>query len=211
MLSILLAFGIDAGWEGRNAANDRDRFLHSLVGDFETNAQRLDSLEAVHQRGLDASLALLAMSGPDAVAENPAMIGQLLSAVMRHPTFAPVTGTVNALVLGGQLNSIEGDSLKAELASWEQHLRDYSEDEIWGAEDVRVRLLPFLSSRIPVTMGYASNDRFDADYQGLLRSVEFGNHLTVRAHRTGVILDQTGELRARITRMIDLARQELER
>jgi len=129
---------------------------------------------------------------------------------MHHPTYAPVTGTIDALAQGGFLNLLGSDSLEAELASWDEELRDYAEDESWGAEDVRVRLVPYLGARVPLLMGFASNDRFAADYVALLRDIEFANHMTVRAHRTRVILEQVGELRAKIDRIVELARRELE-
>lgn len=207
--SILLAFGIDAWWDGRSTAHERSRYLAALVDDFTVNAERLDSLEAIHAQTLDVALTLLAMSGPDAQVSDTSGVATLLRGVMRQPTYAPVTGTIDALVQAGYLNRIGNDSLEAELASWDEELRDYAEDEAWGAEDVRVRLVPFLSERVPLLMGFASNDPFAADYVGLLRNVEFANYLTVRAHRTGVILNQVEPLRAKIERIVRLARSEL--
>ena len=209
MASILLAFGIDAWWEGRGTAQERTRYLQALVADFTVNGQRLDSLEVIHRRGADVALTLLNMSGPDAQITDTSEFATLLVDVQRHPTYAPATGTIDALAQAGYLNLLGSDSLEAELASWDEELRDYAEDEAWGAEDVRVRLVPFLGARVPLLMGAASNDRFPADYVGLLRDIEFANHMTVRAHRTRIILGQVGALRAKIERIVELAGQEL--
>ena len=61
-------------------------------------------------------------------------------------TYDPVTGSTEALVVGGRLASISSDSLRLALASWPEQLRDLREDEVWMIEYR-------LSNGLPISFG----------------------------------------------------------
>ena len=65
VVSILLAFGIQAWWEGRQEINREQRMLGALVAEFEENAEVLEEAQQVYRRYYSEALRLLELIGRD--------------------------------------------------------------------------------------------------------------------------------------------------
>lgn len=70
VVSILLAFGIDAWWDDRGRAEEERTLITDLEVEFQANLQTLDSLVARHKR-FPVLIAALGSTSPDEIAAIP--------------------------------------------------------------------------------------------------------------------------------------------
>ena len=61
--SILLSFGIEAGWSERQEREDEAEAIAQLATDFDANAARLATIRSMHEQALDANYEILALAG----------------------------------------------------------------------------------------------------------------------------------------------------
>lgn len=140
VLSILLAFAIDAWWTEKKEGDVEYVAIQALRSDFiasrEQMAVVLGSLESarVHfARFQSATPAELAEIDPDA-------IQPILSGLAKNHTFDPVSATLDALANDGRLGLISHPQLLRQLSNWRTEL-DNIEDISFElrAESVLVR------------------------------------------------------------------------
>ena len=178
VLSILLAFGIDAWWERRGEAQSEREALEALADDFAAadsvlglRVLAIDSAAAAAQRIID-------LVGPNAGAEEADSLPVLIPRIIRRPTFEPPMGTLDALLGSGELRLIRNAELKAALASFPSELEGMAETQDFGSDVVFGMLLPFLNTQVPMLeyglMARGESD-FIADPIALVRSLEFEN------------------------------------
>lgn len=96
-MSILLAFAIQAGWEGRRDAEQREAILLGLASDFSASAPRLESMSAYNSTRLEASerLILLARAG-EVSSDLAATVDTLVTDTYWGSVFQPARGTLDA-------------------------------------------------------------------------------------------------------------------
>ncbi len=140
VLSILLAFAIDAWWTEKKEGDVEHVAIQALRSDFiasrEQMAVVLGSLESarVHFASFQsATPAELAEIDPDA-------IQPILSGLTKNHTFDPVSATLDALANDGRLGLISNPQLLRQLSNWRTEL-DNIEDISFElrAESVLVR------------------------------------------------------------------------
>lgn len=144
--SILLAFGIDALWESRGERIAEDRLLSSLAVEFRVNKDRLRGNLRFSADIEAAAIAALELAAEPTIDVSPDSVDHLLLNVSWAQPTQWVTGTVDAVVLGGDLVLIESQQLRSELTAWRQAL-----DLVKVAEDVAMqfvneRWFPFLTT-----------------------------------------------------------------
>ena len=81
ILSILLAFAIDAGWDAFRERNQEKAFLESLLDDFEETRSRIDASTDVHMRFINFARQLLEFHGGDTPDIEPDALETMLGAV----------------------------------------------------------------------------------------------------------------------------------
>ena len=117
VLSILLAFGIEAWWSARGERHAEVEALQGLRDDFVENLGRLASGKSEHVEIRDASVRLLAMTGPDADPPvSDLVMDTLVMALIGGPKVFPVTATYDALIASGRIELLESPALRLELA-----------------------------------------------------------------------------------------------
>ncbi len=140
VMSILLAFAIDAWWTERKENEVEHIALLALHDDFMASQKQmarvllsLDSAQTDFALFRSATTAELTENDPD---KNI----RFLSAIVMNHTFDPVTATLDALANDGRLGLIGDTQLLAQLSSWQREL-DNIEDISFElrAESVRVR------------------------------------------------------------------------
>lgn len=135
VVGVIIAFGVDARWEDYLERREELRTLRSLRVEMLENGSRLEQAIQVRMGARNAGRTLLDMTGPGAQPQLISIVDSLLLATsMGVATYDPVTGSTDALVVGGRLASISNDSLRLALASWPEQLRDLREDEVWMIE-----------------------------------------------------------------------------
>ena len=140
VLSILLAFAIDAWWAEKKESEVEHVALQALRSDFAASREQMtvvrQSLEGARldvARFQSATPAELTEIAPDA-------IRSILTGLVKNRTFDPVTATLDALANDGRLGLISDTQLLRQLSKWQKDL-DNIEDISFElrAESVLVR------------------------------------------------------------------------
>ena len=118
VVSILLAFGIDAWWERRQEDKREEALLTGLLDDFRSSREQLiDRLELAGRiaEGIEGFL-----SATDEFTPNrrlPVAEPSILAA-LSTPTYEPATSTLDAALASGDLEFIDNQRIRRELADW---------------------------------------------------------------------------------------------
>ncbi|MEC7725820.1 MAG: hypothetical protein VYD05_09925 [Planctomycetota bacterium] len=91
MLSILVAFGLDAWWDYAKQRNAETDHLRALLIDFEQTRAGMEATIAHGERIVEHAKALSAAIDADA-APTDARMDAMLFELMSLPTFEPVVG-----------------------------------------------------------------------------------------------------------------------
>jgi Family of unknown function (DUF6090) len=135
VVGVMIAFGVDARWEDSRERREEVRILRSLQTEMVENGLRLKQVVGVRMSARDGAETLFDITGPGAQPQLSSVVDSLLAVTSTGvATYDPLTGSTDALILGGQLASISNDSLRLALASWPEQLRDLREDEVWLIE-----------------------------------------------------------------------------
>jgi hypothetical protein len=191
VLSILLAFGIEAGWNQRNDRVSEAEALQGLRDDFAENVTRLAESRGEHTEIRDAAIRVLALTGPNAEGVPDLVMDSLVMTLIGGPKVFAVTATYDALIASGRIDLLQSSSLRRELATWSAALADLGEEEREAFAQMDQRLLPFLWDYVPIVTldinvlpDYADVDvqpsRFSRRYRDLLQSRRFENHVEER-------------------------------
>ncbi len=144
--SILMAFGIQAWWDGRSSRDLRVATLERLLADFEGTHSYLGAIIGSNQRTLDShELLIVALEG-DTGPSRVLISDTLLLAALASPTYNPPRASVEMALATGRLTALEDEPLRRLLAEWLQDLDDTAEDELAASEVVEERIVPLLAS-----------------------------------------------------------------
>jgi hypothetical protein len=147
IVSILLAFGIDAWWGERQERAEEREALAQLESDLRANASQLDTVRHYHQRALDASYEILARAGLGGEPLGGASTAELVLHVGSAWNYDPVLGGINSLIQSGKLGILQNDSLRVAIAGWPDIVRDLNGDENQQQANTFDRLRPYLMTR----------------------------------------------------------------
>ena len=176
-VGILLAFALDAWWDGRLAARQEQLHLRALAADFQQNADRLKALIEL-QDSVSASCRRLLAIAQGREKDSSAAIQDLMRMVFNSSRYEPVMGAYEALVNSGGLTLIRDEALRSALAEFAAQVRgDYAErfsDAHYFAfthEFVGRLRFAELEAGVPAQPG---------DYAGLLADPRFQEFLLLR-------------------------------
>lgn len=128
LVSILLAFSIDAWWDSRIEQHREREQLVSMLAEFKADLTGLDSvLTSIqgHAQNIDALIALL-KAADDETVQVP---GPLLGSAITWRTSDVSTSALDALMASGDLNLLRNTELRTNLAGFPAFLSDVREDE----------------------------------------------------------------------------------
>ena len=148
--SILLAFGIQAWWDGLQERDEEQRILASLKTEFEQTRSDLAywiSLHGKAEQNTRLLAELLDSAAPGAQLQVP---DTLIAALLLGPTFDPVTATLDALS-AGQLSIIRSTDLRLALATWPSRLFDARDEEYQARDFIDGQLIPRLVEESDLT------------------------------------------------------------
>lgn len=216
IISILLAFSIDAAWEARSERSRERQALGDLEVDFlETREQ--------FQGGGDffvSRLTSLEVLGAVATSQTPApsrdSLNVLLGQIIWFNKLDPVTSTLDALKGSGDIGVLRSERLRTLLAAWDSHLRDFGEDEAVLARSTFVDLWGWYRRGPPMANPFgvlpeAVLSQDSVDILPYLTTREFQNLV---AQQYGLQLAVSGGLAATnslIAEILDVIGTELER
>ena len=148
--SILLAFGIDAWWEGRDEARREQRHLAALFAEFEQNAALLqEAREYYEARYMDALRLLEAVDGSVLEADDP-KLESALGGLLASRSFHLESGAHDALLNSGELDLIRDERLRNRLAAWPSYVVEWAEEQEAVFTYVGETIAPFLRSTVRI-------------------------------------------------------------
>jgi hypothetical protein len=225
VVSILLAFGIEAWWQDRNEAILEQRLLTALLVEFEQNGALLRQSREVYEQYYTDAIRVL-----DLIAEDPATIDAaelegLFGSLLASQTFHLESGTLNGLLASGEMSLIRDETLRNRLAAWPSYAGEWSEEEEAVFNLVGESLIPYLSERMllrsinrtfpPFSDGQAprsappgSNET--ASMASVVASTEFDNLVYRKANGTWHAMRDGETLRAQLSEIIELIRRNLD-
>lgn len=195
VISILLAFAIDAWWDDQQDRRTERYAVQRLTIEFEENLRQLEAKRKKHAKSLRATEALLAMTGPDQSGiADISVIGPLLVQCLTNATFDPRLGTLNSLVSSGDLVLIQDIELQSMLTEWPSAAQNLLEWQRIERENTEQYLLPFTLDFVAwpdvmVEIGAADFDymddsyvasRFESDFPRLFSTLRFEGMLNNR-------------------------------
>lgn len=209
--SILVAFGIDAGWSERQERAAERAAIGQLSADFAVNAARLDTIRAIHEAALAASYQILALAGLGGDAEGTRVTGELVRNAFRVWTYDPVLGGINSLIQSGNLGILRNDALRVAIAGWPDLVQDLKEEEERERVTVFERLAPYLEEQGLMLDVLADAGRLDAlgskpppDLSALVVDSLYLQMVAWRANNLQNVLAEVDMLDASIVRIREL-------
>jgi hypothetical protein len=160
IISILLAFLIDAWWNDRLEDQREREQLTAMRIEFAESLLALGSLrESVkhHASNIDQFISLLKTSEDKPVSISADLIG---SSIMWR-TSDVSTSALDSLIASGGLNHLDNQLLKANLAKLPASLLDLTEDEVLAMNFAETIMADYLVKNGLAEVAYANRIKFD--------------------------------------------------
>jgi hypothetical protein len=161
VVSILLAFAIDAWWQERAERKQEAALLVGLHADFRASQDHLERWLVGTRKILDATTALLDQVSRAEIGDEVTVPLELIVGAIGAPTYSPVDSTLEAAISSGQIDLIEDSEIRNVLATWRQQLADTTEDELLIREIVVHHLVPELSEEVRLAAAFDFNTLVD--------------------------------------------------
>ena len=183
--SILLAFAIDAWWDGVQERAEEREILSALRAEFEANQKVLAQTAERHRRALNAMQDIVSASKSD-IAVHAASLGPLFRRALSTPHYNPATGALAATIGSGRLRLVRNVELKIRLAGWNAVISDLVLDEQTRRDSVTHAIRPAFAE---FGIGGADSETMtEADFNEALRSKRVLAHLRGQVHRVAHLL-----------------------
>jgi len=148
VLSILLAFAIDAWWQDRAEYREETSALRALRDEFEANREVLARFIAFHSDLHSSALAVLQLAADPnaeiAAEEVDRMIGDI---AWWGSLVSFESAALDAVILGAKLDLLDNEELRRMLADWRSELASTSSQNTQEFEHFYGSLLPILRPR----------------------------------------------------------------
>lgn len=137
VVSILLAFSIQAWWDERQEQIEVQEMLQGVIEDFDTSKKYIDSYRSFAVARQTAALSLMEIGLDPSVEPDRENIDRMLSELDGFWTVVPViTGSVDTLALSGNLALVENEEVRTMLSVLRTDIEQYrlatkSEYEFW--------------------------------------------------------------------------------
>lgn len=147
VVSILLAFAIDAMWAEHQTEQEEQSALKALKTEYTENLAQLDMVISYHLNAREAVAKLFNLSEAEIRKLSQSQISDMMLSTSNPVTFDPILGTSKSLVDSGKLGIIQDQALRSSITTFINIIVDIEEDEFFmreGALDIW---------RVEVTLG----------------------------------------------------------
>jgi hypothetical protein len=142
--SILLAFGLQAWWEGRRERRDEQELVFAFTAEFDGVEAELDRAREVHQARRESTAELIRLIDQGTPLPGADSLWSLMRAAGRATTLDPPNGVLSSALGAGSLTLIQNDSLRVLLASWPRLVSDHAGTEGNAHAWINAQLRPWL-------------------------------------------------------------------
>jgi hypothetical protein len=147
VLSILLAFAIDAWWDDRGERKAEVVLLKRLQADFSEVRSMLEVTKQDHADTHDACIALLEYKVGEPLPTSPLVDAMVAKVFIASRTFNPGAGAVAAFLNSDSSRRVRNQPLAALLLAWSGLVEELQEEEAQLQKGVSERWTPYLASR----------------------------------------------------------------
>ena len=166
IVSILIAFGLDAWWDRSVERRDFVDDLANVELELATNIAAVAAAVEFQARAMASIDVLLdhaaatpvgaPMSVPDTV---------ILQAFVSTPSYDPSTGAIDALIASGRLSDLDDAELKSILTDFRTAVLDIREDELGARSAAHDRVLPLFWDSPAIASAFAKvNEIYDEGF-----------------------------------------------
>jgi hypothetical protein len=229
LVSILIAFGIDAAWQRSGEREEESRILSALHAEFVVNQQILADKTAFHAALRAAAFDLLEAARPGAPSVQASSVDEMIGRLTWWGGFWVFeSASLDAVILGGNLDVIRNEGLRTLLTGWRAAVEQTERQEAPELTHAYDTWLPYLKSNTNmaqlgnVSTGIPGGDApswYEAlpdpmphvDNRPLLDDPEFLNTLVERLWLEDSVLKQYSLLEARVNELLDALEREIQR
>ena len=229
VVSILLAFWIDASWDQWQERREEQRILGSLQNELRSNQAKLIRMTQFHKDVEHAIRLLLSEAALPASTLSDDEIDTLIGTASWFDTSSTFEmSAVDAVVLGGSLSIIDNESLRHRITGWSRDVAEVMRTEAQDYDTFSDVWMPFLRDNaylsqihnaIDVQPGTGEEDYVPdlplgphvTEHSNLLGDRGFQNVLLHRLWVQGDILNEYEQIEPELTNLIELLTAELER
>jgi len=134
VLSILLAFAIDAWWDERQERSEEKEVLKSIYVEFKTNRDDAAAVILTHERAIRSIAQLLQLTADEILMMSSDLVEETIGFFATPATFDAVRGSVDALTSSGKLRILQDRELREALMTFVTILDDAIEDRNYMAQ-----------------------------------------------------------------------------
>lgn len=160
VVSILLAFAIDAWWDEYLEKRREDKQLVAMREEFIASSIAIDEiLESIkqHASGVDELISTLKSVESGSIT----VPGELLGYAIGWRTSDVSTSTLDTLIASGDLNLLENENLRRDLAGFPAFLLNLTEDELMAMEFAESIMASFMAREGLAEAAYANRPGFN--------------------------------------------------
>jgi hypothetical protein len=220
VVSILLAFAIDAWWEERGERQAEIALLERLRTDFSEIQAALAVVEEEHRAASEACLFFMNATAGETLPTTPEVDRKVALVFLASRTFNPGSGAVAAFNGSGSSRLIRNQSLADKVLAWPGLVEELQEEEANLQKGVAERWTPYLASRANLgpyvavmgepMQGMPGHVSMPANRQPLTVDADFLNHVLDRFKWQQVALRDIEPVRVALQDILRLLETELE-
>lgn len=194
VVSILIAFALEAGWQrARDRAHEREH-MQALMNEFNATLGQLEGGLGALENSLDGTRRVLELMGPSPSAVAPSVVREEVVRSLNVGVAAPRLTTLESMLASGELVGSDRDSLSVLLGRWPATVDDLQLDlgHLERNREVDI-ILSFVRLGVPLSAfvqarGFGLPDsEFSLDTRILLSDVGLESLFTMRAIRLQVL------------------------
>ena len=219
IVSILLAFWIQAWWESQGDAKQEQALLAALAEDFTQADELVSEVRSMHIMTARAGEQLITLGEKGNVPEAEQNgVDLLISAHFARAKFDPPMGTVESVLGSGRIDLLTSQELIAELTKWSSVVTQLHNLEIEARNHFYDRIYPYLAPRINLKDLDKGMPQFSESYPWgqeqtdaykLVADQEFINIVYLHWVLKTNILENLVPVEVSLTRISDLIEMEL--
>ena len=145
VLSILLAFAIDAWWENRQERQFEQETLLGLQSEYQGHREVLVQHNELYVLFLSSIASLMDACESGAWTSTEISVDFAISGLVSPKTTDLGAGVLQSLINAGKLEVLSDKQLRYELAEWQSVLDELSDDQANLSNQIRSLVIPFLT------------------------------------------------------------------
>ncbi len=146
VISILLAFSIDAWWTERQETVREERQIQALIAEFEGNRSTLD-YDLDRLREVTSNLDELTNNlSSVSVGDDVTVFDRYFWSVRQGGIVDPSTGTLDAMISSGDLGLLQNESLRSAVSEWSAKLDEIQTDQQTLRNFTGSELIPYIGT-----------------------------------------------------------------